>query len=128
MRETDHATKASECGQSKDSVGPKRFTLPQFGIFAQGTHAHHFLEFDLEPGVTPSEAMAAFRLLRTPDVSAGGVNLVVAFGSDLWRGVAPSMAPDDLAQFQPIDGRDDRRVPATQHDAWLWISGAEPDV
>ena len=29
------------------------FTLPQFGIFAQGTHAHHFLEFDLRPGVTP---------------------------------------------------------------------------
>ena len=27
------------------------FVLPQFGIFAQGTHAHHFLEFDLAPGV-----------------------------------------------------------------------------
>jgi hypothetical protein len=26
---------------------PGRFTLPQFGIFAQGTHAHHLLEFDL---------------------------------------------------------------------------------
>ena len=27
------------------------FVLPQFGIFAQGTHTHHFLEFDLKPGV-----------------------------------------------------------------------------
>ena len=26
--------------------------LPQFGIFAQGTHAHHFLEFDLKAGVS----------------------------------------------------------------------------
>ena len=26
------------------------FPLPQFGIFAQGSHAHHFLEFDLKPG------------------------------------------------------------------------------
>jgi len=26
------------------------FTLPQVGIFAQGTHAHHFLELDLKPG------------------------------------------------------------------------------
>ena len=34
------------------------FTLPQFGIFAQGTHAHHFLEFDLKPGVTAAEAVA----------------------------------------------------------------------
>ena len=38
------------------------------------------------------------------------------------------MAPADLAPFEPIDGLDGRRAPATQHDAWLWISGAEPDV
>ncbi len=128
MRETDHATRASDGDQSKASVGPQRFTLPQFGIFAQGTHAHHFLEFDLKPGVTPRDAVAAFRLLRTPDVSAGGVNLVLALGSDIWRGVAPSMAPDDLGPFERIEGKDGRRAPATQHDAWLWISGAEPDV
>jgi hypothetical protein len=42
------------------------FTLPQFGIFAQGTDAHHFLEFDLRPGVTPTDAMASFRRLRAP--------------------------------------------------------------
>ena len=56
------------------------FVLPQFGIFAQGTHAHHFHEFDLKPGVGSDQAVAAFRRLRTPDVSAGGINLVVAFG------------------------------------------------
>jgi len=128
MRAADHATRTSDGDQSKGSMAPRRFTLPQFGIFAQGTHAHHFLEFDLKPGVTPSGAVAAFRLLRTPDVSAGGVNIVVAFGTDTWRGVAPSMAPDDLSPFQPINGKDGRRAPATQHDAWLWISGAEPDV
>ena len=128
MRETDHSTSASAGAESAGPTGPRRFTLPQFGIFAQGTHAHHFLEFDLNPDVTPRTAVAAFRLLRAPDVSAGGVNLVVAFGSDAWRDVAPSMAPDDLGPFEPLDGRDGRRAPATQHDAWLWISGAEPDV
>ena len=112
----------------RDRTGPATFTLPQFGIFAQGTHAHRFLEFDLESGATPAEAVAAFRELRTPDVSAGGVNLVLAFGSDLWRSVAPAMAPADLAPFQPIVGRDGHHAPASQHDAWLWISGAEPDV
>lgn len=105
-----------------------RLILPQFGIFAQGTHAHHFLEFDLKPGVSPDQAVAVFRRLRTPDVSSGGVNLVVAFGADAWRRVAPSMAPADLASFEPITGNDGRSAPATQHDAWLWISGAEPDV
>jgi putative iron-dependent peroxidase len=107
---------------------PAPFTLPQFGIFAQGTHAHHFLEFDLKPEVTPERAVSAFRELRTPDVSAGGVNLVLAFGAGLWHAVAPDMSPDDLAPFQPVIGKDGRGVPATQHDAWLWISGAAPDV
>jgi putative iron-dependent peroxidase len=107
---------------------PARFTLPQFGIFAQGTHAHHFLEFDLKPGVSAAAAVSAFRELRTPDVSAGGVNLVLALGADIWRAVAPNESPDELAPFQPVSGRDGKGVPATQHDAWLWISGAEPDV
>ena len=103
-------------------------TLPQFGIFARGTHAHHFLEFDLKPEATPEQALSAFRELRTPDVSSGGVNFVLAFGSTLWHAVAPETSPHDLAPFQPVTGKDGRGTPATQHDAWLWISGAAPDV
>ena len=103
------------------------FVLPQFGIFAQGTHAHHFLEFDLKPEVTASQAVEGFRALRTPDVAAGGVNLVIAFGAGVWREVAPTAAPAELAPFEPVAGGG-RSAPATQHDAWLWISGAEPDV
>jgi porphyrinogen peroxidase len=104
------------------------FVLPQFGIFAQGTHAHHFLEFDLRDGVSPTQAVASFRRLRTPDVSAGGVNLVIAFGADAWREVAPHAVPASLADFRAIEGPGGRGVPATQHDAWLWISGSTPDV
>lgn len=109
-------------------AGSRPFILPQFGIFAQGTHAHHFLEFDLEPGIDPAHAVAAFRRLRTPDVSAGGVNLVAGFGAGLWRSVAPSDAPSELAAFETLEGRDGHTAPAVQHDAWLWLSGAEPDV
>ncbi len=104
------------------------FTLPQFGIFAQGTQAHHFLEFDLRPGVRATAALPSFRRLRTPDVSAGGINLVVGFGADAWREVAPSMAPASLAPFAEVIGPDGHRAPATQHDAWMWISGSAPDV
>jgi porphyrinogen peroxidase len=107
---------------------PASFVLPQFGIFAQGTHAHRFLEFDLKPGVTAEQAVGAFQELRTPDVSAGGVNLVLAFGTDLWRAIAPETIPIGLAPFQAVAGRDGHGAPATPHDAWLWISGAEPDV
>src|SRR6266516_3929060 len=80
--------------------------MPQFGIFARGTQAHHFLEFDLRAGVTSDQAVASFRRLRTPDVSAGGVNVVVAFG-------AATRAVRDVAQlgaeqagFTYRDGRD----------------------
>ena len=61
-------------------------------------------------------------------MSAGGINLVVAFGARAWREAAPAMAPAELAPFEPVLGRDGHTAPATQHDAWLWISGAEPDV
>jgi porphyrinogen peroxidase len=104
------------------------FVLPQFGIFAQGTHAHHFLEFDLRPGVTATAAVASFRRLRTPEVSAGGVNLVVAFGADAWREVAPEGSPASLDRFHAITAPDGRGAPATPHDAWMWISGSSPDV
>ena len=33
-----------------------------------------------------------------------------------------------LAPFEQVTGSDGRTAPAAQHDAWLWISGAEPDV
>ena len=73
-------------------------------------------------------ALPSFRRLRTPDVSAGGVNLVLAFGANAWRVVAPSMAPESLADFTEVVGPDGHRAPATQHDAWMWISGSAPDV
>ena len=104
------------------------FVLPQFGIFAQGTHSHHFLEFDLRPGITPTAAVASFRRLRTPEVSAGGVNLVVAFGADAWREVAPGDSPAALGRFEGVVAEDGRGAPATPHDAWMWISGSSPDV
>src|SRR6476659_2182926 len=97
---------------------PMGFTLPQFGIFAQGTQAHHFLEFDLRPGVSATAAVPSFRRLRTPDVSAGGITLVVGFGADAWREVAPSMTPASLGSFAEVTGPDGHRAPATQHDAW----------
>ena len=102
--------------------------VPQFAIFAQGTHAHHFLEFDLQDGVEPLRAVRSLRRLRSPQVAAGGVNLVVAFGSRLWHMVAPSAAPPSLTPFMEVAGAGSRRAPATQHDVWIWISGSDRDV
>lgn len=101
---------------------------PQNGIFAQGTHAHYFLELDLREGIAPQQALASFRRLRAPDVSAGGVNFVIAFGPDFWRAIAPGQVPAGLAPFTEIRGLNGKLAPAHQHDVWIWINGSEPDV
>jgi len=76
--------------------------LPQFGIFAQGTHAHYFMEFDVSPDVSAESVTTSFRRLRSPDVTSGGVNFVLAFGSRIWGKVSPSKVPESLQDFQPI--------------------------
>jgi putative iron-dependent peroxidase len=59
----------------------------------------------------------------------GGVNLVAGFRPELWRELVPADAPDDAAGFdEEIVGIDDVVMPATQHDAVLWISGSAYDV
>lgn len=101
---------------------------PQFGIFAQGAHAHHFLEFDLLSGTTEESAIRSVSRLFAPPVSTGRANIVVAFGHRAWRAIAPSACPSSLSDFQEITAPDGRHAPSTQHDLWLWISASAPDV
>ena len=101
---------------------------PQNGIFAQGTHAHYFLELDIRAGVPAETALASFKRLRAPDVSAGGVNFVLAFGPSLWRAICGTDEPAGLAPFRDITGANGKHVPAGQHHVWIWINGSTPDV
>lgn len=86
------------------------------------------MEFDLQDGVEPLQAVRSLRRLRLPQVAAGGVNLVIAFRSRLWHTVAPSAAPPSLTPFLEVAGAGGRRAPATHRDIWLWISGSDRDV
>ena len=59
----------------------------------------------------------------------GGVNLVAGFRPELWREVLPDDAPADVAGFNDdLLGPDGYAMPATQHDAVLWLSGSAYDV
>jgi putative iron-dependent peroxidase len=59
----------------------------------------------------------------------GGVNLVAGYRPELWRAVAPTEAPEGLAGFDAeLAGSDGFVMPATQHDAVLWLSGSAYDV
>jgi putative iron-dependent peroxidase len=101
----------------------------QSGIFALGTASHAYLEFDLVAGRQSDDLVRAVSALREPRTTMGGVNLVAGFRPELWRAVAPDDCPAELTGFDTeVTGVDGYLMPATQHDAVLWLSGSAYDV
>jgi porphyrinogen peroxidase len=101
----------------------------QGGIFALGTASHAYLEFDLRDGGDGRDLVEGISALREPRTTMGGVNLVAGFRPELWRAVAPDEAPEGVSGFnQDVVGPDGFVMPATQHDAVLWLSGSAYDV
>jgi putative iron-dependent peroxidase len=102
---------------------------PQTGIFALGTASHAYLEFDARQPGAARDVVDAVAALREPRTTMGGVNLVAGFRPELWREVVPEDAPAEVAGFNAdLLGPDGYRMPATQHDAVLWLSGSAYDV
>jgi putative iron-dependent peroxidase len=99
----------------------------QPGIFALGSSSHAYLEFDAVGA--GADLVSKIAGLREPRTTMGGVNLVVGFRPELWREVAPHETPPGLTGFNSdIVGADGFTMPATQHDAVLWLSGSAYDV
>jgi putative iron-dependent peroxidase len=104
-------------------------TTPQTGIFALGTASHAYLELDGVAARTGPEVVAAVASLREPRTTMGGVNLVAGFRPELWREAAAEDAPAGARSFdEDLIGTDGFTMPATQHDAVLWLSGSAYDV
>jgi putative iron-dependent peroxidase len=102
---------------------------PQGGIFALGTSAHAYLEFDSVEGADRHDLVRVISSLREPRTTMGGVNLVAGFRPELWRVAAPEDTPARLEGFNDdLGGVDGFTMPATQHDAVLWLSGSAYDV
>jgi putative iron-dependent peroxidase len=104
-------------------------STPQGGIFALGTSSHAYLEFSLTEPRDGAELVRTISSLREPRTTMGGVNLVVGFRPELWRDVSAGELPSSLAGFEAdLVGVDGFVMPATQHDAVLWVSGSAYDV
>ncbi|HLW47897.1 MAG TPA: Dyp-type peroxidase [bacterium] len=104
-------------------------STPQSGIFALGTSSHAYLELDMRAGTNPRDLITAMANLREPRMTIGGINLVSGFRPELWQQVVPDGLPRDFAGFnEDIRGADNYIMPATQHDAVLWLSGSAYDV
>src|SRR5213595_3697546 len=99
-------------------------STPQPGIFALGTAAHAYLEFDTSGGPRRQEFVEAVASLREPRTTMGGVNLVAGFRPELWQAVSRDNAPDVVGFTEDLLGADGFVMPATQHDAVLWVSGS----
>jgi putative iron-dependent peroxidase len=102
---------------------------PQGGIFALGTAAHAYLEFDVLDPRHAADVVRTIAGLREPRTTMGGVNLVSGFRPQLWRAVAPADCPAEVSDFtDDVVGPDGYAMPGTQHDAVLWLSGSAYDV
>ena len=99
----------------------------QPGIFALGTPEHGYLEFDLAHDATPVELVTAAAGLVGPLSTTGGVNLVVGFRPELWAQVADRTdVPASARGFERmLVGTGGLTMPATQHDAWMWVAGGD---
>jgi putative iron-dependent peroxidase len=101
----------------------------QAGIFALGTSSHVYLEFDLVDAKQWREFAASVAAIREPRTTTGGVNFVIGFRPELWQEMEPEQAPTGVQGFnQNIAGLEGFVIPATQHDALVWMSGSAYDM
>jgi len=102
---------------------------PQAGIFALGTSSHAYLEFDILDEKKRNEFASTISAIREPRTTTGGVNFVIGFRPELWRDIVPDDIPADIEGFnKTILGTEGFVMPATQHDALVWLSGSAYDV
>jgi Dyp-type peroxidase family len=103
---------------------------PQGGIFALGTSAHAYLEFDGRAGVDPRDLVTAVSSLREPRTTMGGVNLVAGFRPELWRAAVPDDAPVELAGFNDevigADGFDSMELEDLAPDSHVASTNQQP--
>jgi porphyrinogen peroxidase len=102
---------------------------PQAGIFALGTSSHAYLEFDILDAKKCKEFASTISSIREPRTTTGGVNFVIGFRPELWGDIVPDDAPPGVEGFnKEIRGTEGLVMPATQHDALVWLSGSAYDV
>jgi putative iron-dependent peroxidase len=75
------------------------------------------------------EFASTISAIREPRTTTGGVNFVIGFRPELWRNIVPDEAPPGVQGFNKVvQGTEGFIMPATQHDALVWLSGSAYDV
>jgi putative iron-dependent peroxidase len=100
--------------------------MPQEGIFAEGLPHNHFLEYRVKDGADDHDLRQAVAVNLSQSL-ADGQYLVVGFGDDLWRRLAPQKVPTGLRPFEPLGEPGGAHAPATQRDLWIWLQATAQD-
>lgn len=102
---------------------------PQAGIFALGTSSHSYLEFDSLSAKESKQFAATIASIREPRTTTGGVNFVIGFRPEFLAGLLSDEVPPGVKGFnEDLRGSEGFVIPATQHDALVWLSGSAYDV
>ena len=99
--------------------------IHQSGITGIGVTDHAYVELDVKAGTDAARAVGKLAAaINLP--STAGANVVVGIRPGLWADVADAEhVPAGVHDFdEPIRGRDGYDMPATQHDAWLWVASS----
>lgn len=124
----EHVTSAMEQNVARVGWGPGRGMIvamtTQPGVLALGTTDHVYLELDLAAAGRARTVLGRIADLMEELSTTAGVNAVVGVRPSLWSSLpAGSGAPPGAADWEAdLVGPDGFRMPATQHDLWLWIS------
>lgn len=104
----------------------------QYGIFAEGTRAHHHLELVLRDGIDGdaiADALVAVRAANADHRTTGGVNLVIGLGPGAWDRVRAGRSAQVIRAFPGYESADGAvKAPSTQRDIWIWAHGPSTDL
>ena len=105
--------------------------MPQAGIFSDPSTYHYFLEYRVPERADLAEICEALRQILAwapAGADAGDCYRVVGFGHSLWERYGADEPPGLLRPFSAIEGPEDKAVPATQNDLWVWLHGPRHDL
>ncbi|MDO4412614.1 Dyp-type peroxidase [Cutibacterium sp.] len=100
----------------------------QPGILALGSSHHSYLMWDLVDGVDERQAVQRLLEVAAAAGSPASTLVVVGFRPELWDRLG-EQGIDGLTGFnEPVVGDDGFTMPATQHDAVVWIQSSSRDA
>ena len=98
-------------------------SFPQPGIFALGTTAHAFAEYDCLQADLAAQSVGILARASLGAATIRGLNVVVGVRPSLWNAnFEPKCAARDFDA--PLRAPDGFAMPATQSDLWVWLAGA----